>query len=100
MNVKYDGHVVTLGNLISAGTAAVLIIASFVTMQAQIGFLGRELVRVSEESRSELASLRSDAASREARIRALEITAASTASDLRAIQQSLSRIEHLLEEQP
>lgn len=100
MNVKYDGHVVTLGNLISAGTAAVLIVASFVTMQAQVNYLGQELIRVNEEGRAEMASLRSDAISREARIRALEITAASTASDLRAIQQSLSRIERLLEEQP
>lgn len=85
MSLQWDnkislGHVLTFVGMLATG------ITAFVYLSVGQAQMEREMIAV-----------RADAVAREGRIRAVEIAQASQSSDLRAIQNSLTRIEAAVE---
>lgn len=85
MTVQFDNRV-SLGHVISIVTVLSACLLAYATLYVTQQQLAAEIV-----------SIKADAQSREARIRAVEIAQASQSSDLRAIQIGIGRIEARLE---
>ncbi|WP_164736539.1 hypothetical protein [Pararhodobacter zhoushanensis] len=94
--MHYD-RTVNLGHILTAATVACTVLAGVIYLRADVTQLQIELSRQRAEIASEVTAIRADAAGREARLRATELTQAGQSSDLRAMSASLTRIERLLE---
>ena len=96
MTLKYDGTI-NAGHLMTAATILASVVGAVVYVQADLRRLESDQARIQTTFAAELVSIRSDASARESRLRTAELAIAGQASDLRAIQASLARIERLLE---
>lgn len=85
MSLQFDNKI-SAGHIMTFAVAAVTGILAYADLRARSGQLVLDVV-----------AIKSDAQSREARIRAVEIAQASQSSDLRSIQVGISRIEARLE---
>ena len=85
MSLQYDPKF-SLGNIITVASLICGLAVGWATMRAEIVTMQAEW----EKDRQDRAAL-------EVRLRSVEIAGAGTLADLRAIQQTLSRIERLLE---
>lgn len=85
MTVQYDNRI-SLGHVISI----VMVLATCLLAYATLYVTQQQMA-------AEIVSIKTEAQSREARIRAVEIAQASQSSDLRSIQIGISRIEAQLE---
>jgi len=96
MALKYDGTI-NAGEILQAGVIFSTALAAVIWTQAGLWKLEADQRRIETSFAAELATIRADAAAREGRLRTAELAIAGQASDLRAIQASLTRIERLLE---
>lgn len=96
MGLKYDGTV-NAGAIMQAGVIFVSAVAAVVWTQADIRRLEATQNRVETAIGSELTSIKAAASAHEARIRASELSLAGQQSDLRSIQNGITRIEASIE---
>lgn len=98
MALHYD-PAINAGHIMTAGVILCSVIGAVIWVQADLTRISSEQQRFEAAMTTEIVSIRSDAQSRETRLRAAELALAGQAGDLRAIQASLGRIERLLEAQ-
>lgn len=96
MALRYDGTI-NAGAILQAGVIATAALSAVIWTQAGIWRLEVDQRRLESTLATDLASIRNDASSREARIRAAELNIAGQQSDLRSIQSGITRIEAQLE---
>lgn len=97
MALRYDGTV-NAGALLQVVTIVATVAGMGAYIQSDLVRLAENQTRMESTFASEVATIRSEASERAARLRAAELTIAGQTSDLRAISASLSRIERLLEQ--
>ena len=97
MALRYDGTV-NAGALLQVFTIVAMVAAAAAYIQSDLVRLAENQTRMESTFASDVATIRSEASDRAARLRAAELTIAGQSSDLRAISASLGRIERLLDE--
>lgn len=85
MSLQFDNKI-SLGHVISIVTMMATGIMAYASLSAR-----------QEQMVADIIAIKADASARESRIRQVEITQANQSGDLRAIQNSLTRIESRLE---
>lgn len=96
MVLKYDGTI-NAGAIMQAGVIFVAATATVVWTQADIRRLEATQTRIETAIGSEIRSIKAESSAHEARIRASELSLAGQQSDLRAIQNGITRIEASIE---
>lgn len=96
MALKYDGTI-NAGALLQVVTIVATVAGMGAYIQSDLVRLAENQTRMEAAFNAEIVSIRQDAAERQGRLRAAELTIAGQTSDLRAISASLTRIERLLE---
>ncbi len=99
MALKYDGTI-NAGHILTALAMFVAALGAVIWIQADLRKLASDQQRIEASFASEMLAVKTDAAARESRLRAAELTIAGQTSDLRSISASLTRIERLLEARP